>query len=146
LVRGARFRVCLDESITDMATFDAALEMRALTSLNVKAGRVGGLGVGRDLGRRAARARLPAWVGGMLETGIGRAHNVALASLSPFTFPADLSASDRYYQPDLVEPEFTLGPGSTLSVPSGRGIGVELVESVYRKHLLRHREFRRKTP
>jgi o-succinylbenzoate synthase len=145
LVKGARFRVCLDESITDLATFEAAQEMRALTSLNVKAGRVGGLGAGRDLGRRAAEARMPAWVGGMLETGIGRAYNVALASLSPFTFPADLSASDRYYQPDLVEPEFTLGPGSTLAVPQGPGIGVQVVESVYRKHLRRHREFRQKS-
>jgi o-succinylbenzoate synthase len=145
LLRGARFRVCLDESITDLATLEAALGMHALSSLNVKAGRVGGLSAGRALGRRAARARMPAWVGGMLETGIGRAHNVALASLAPFTFPADLSASHRYYQPDLVEPPFELGPGSTLSVPTGRGIGVEVVESVYRKRLRRHRELGRKT-
>ena len=145
LARGAPFRVCLDESITDPATFEAALEMRSLTSLNVKAGRVGGLATGRDLGRRAAEVRMPAWIGGMLETGIGRAHNVALASLASFTFPADLSASDRYYHPDLAEPTFELGPGSTLGVPRGRGIGVELVESVYRKHLRRHREIRRKT-
>jgi o-succinylbenzoate synthase len=144
LVRGARFRVCLDESITDLATLEAALGMRALTSLNVKAGRVGGLIEGRELARRASEAGYPAWVGGMLETGIGRAYNVALASLAPFTFPADLSASDRYYQPDLVEPPFKLGPGSTLSVPSGEGIGVKVDESVYRKHLRRHREFRRK--
>jgi o-succinylbenzoate synthase len=144
LVRGARFRVCLDESITDLATLDAALGMRALTSLNVKAGRVGGLLEGRELGLGAAKARFPAWVGGMLETGIGRAHNVALASLAPFTFPADLSASDRYYQPDLVDPPFELRPGSILSVPSGEGIGVEIVDSVYRKHLRRHRDFRRK--
>jgi o-succinylbenzoate synthase len=145
LVRRARFRVCLDESITDLATFEAARDMRALTSLNVKAGRVGGLGSGRELGQRAAAVRMPAWVGGMLETGIGRAHNVALASLSPFTFPADLSASDRYYQPDLIEPPFVLGPGSTLSVPAGPGIGVDVVGSIYRRHLRRHREFRRKT-
>ncbi len=146
LVRGARFRVCLDESIGDLATLDAALGMKALTSLNVKAGRVGGLGPGRELGRRAARASLPAWIGGMLETGIGRAHNVALASLPPFTFPADLSASDRYYVPDLVEPAFELGPGSTLAVPQGHGIGVEIVDSTYRKHLRRRRELRRKAP
>jgi o-succinylbenzoate synthase len=145
LVRGARFRVCLDESITDLPVFEAALGMRAVTSLNVKAGRVGGLGVGRDLGQRAAKVRMPAWVGGMLETGIGRAHNVALASLAPFVFPSDLSASDRYYSPDLIEPPFALGPGSTLPVPRGQGIGVEVNESVYRKHLRRHQEFRRKT-
>ncbi len=146
LVRGAPFRVCLDESILDLPTLEAALGMRALTSLNVKAGRVGGLGAGRDLARAAAGRALPAWVGGMLETGIGRAHNVALASLAPFTFPADLSASDRYYAPDLVEPPFVLGPRSTLAVPRGPGIGVEIVESVYRRHLRRHRELRRKTP
>lgn len=146
LARGARFRICLDESIHDEATLEAALTMRALTSLNVKAGRVGGLGVGRDLGRQAASAGLPAWVGGMLETGIGRAHNVALASLPPFIFPADLSASDRYFRPDLVEPAFELGPGSTLAVPAGPGIGVEVVPSVYRRYLLRHRRFRHKTP
>jgi o-succinylbenzoate synthase len=144
LVRGAGFRVCLDESIIDRPTLDSALEMRALTSLNVKAGRVGGLGEGRDLGQRAAAKRLPAWVGGMLETGIGRAHNVALASLAPFTYPADLSASGRYYSPDLVEPPFELGRGSTLPVPTGPGIGVDVVDAVYRKHLHRHRELRRK--
>lgn len=146
LVRGAGFRVCLDESITDPATLEAAIGMHAATSVNVKAGRVGGLAVSRMLGRQAAKAGIPAWVGGMLETGIGRAHNVALASLAPFTFPSDLSASDRYYRPDLVEPVFVLGPGSTLSVPNGHGTGVEVVESTYRKYLRRHREFRRKTP
>ncbi|MCI4352233.1 MAG: o-succinylbenzoate synthase [Thermoplasmata archaeon] len=146
LVRRAPFLVCLDESITDLAAFEAAVEMQAVTSLNVKAGRVGGLGSGRELGARSAGAGLPAWVGGMLETGIGRAHNVALASLTPFTLPADLSASGRYYRQDLVEPAFELGPGSTLSVPRGQGLGVEVVESVYRKYVHRHREFRRKTP
>jgi O-succinylbenzoate synthase len=146
LVRRARFRVCLDESITDPPALEAALEMHALTSLNVKAGRVGGLGVGRELGVRAEAVGLPAWVGGMLETGIGRAHNVALASVAPFTFPADLSASDRYYRNDIVEPAFELGPGSTLAVPLGRGIGVALAESVVRRYRRRHREFGRKTP
>ena len=146
LSRRAPFRVCLDESVTDLATFDAALELRAGTSLNVKAGRVGGLSAGRELGHRAADAGWPAWVGGMLESGIGRAHNVALASLSQFTLPADLSASGRYYETDIAEPAFELGPGSTLAVPRGRGIGVEIVDSVYRRHLRRHREFRPKTP
>ncbi|MCI4347093.1 MAG: o-succinylbenzoate synthase [Thermoplasmata archaeon] len=146
LARRAAYRVCLDESITDLATFDAAVEMNAVTSLNVKAGRVGGLGAGRELGSRSTVAGVPAWVGGMLETGIGRAQNVALASLATFTLPADLSASDRYYRQDLVEPAFELGPGSTLTVPRGRGLGVEVLESVYRKHVRRHREFHRKTP
>jgi o-succinylbenzoate synthase len=146
LARGASFRVCLDESVADPPALDLALETHALTSLNVKPGRVGGLGIGREMGRRAASARLPAWVGGMLETGIGRAHNVALGSLAPFNFPSDLSASDRYYARDIVEPPFELGPRSTLRVPSGPGIGVELVDSAYRKHLRRRRELLRKAP
>lgn len=142
LVRRARFRVCLDESITDPVTLEAAIGMRALTSLNVKAGRVGGLEIGRALGRQAASHRLPAWVGGMLETGIGRAHNVALASLAPFTFPADLSASDRYYADDLLERPFVLGPGSTLEVPRGAGLGVEISDRAVRRATRRSRTFR----
>ena len=142
LARGASFRVCLDESITDETSLEDALATRALSSLNVKTGRVGGLLTGRDLARRAARARIPAWVGGMLESGIGRAHNVALAAREEMTLPADLSASDRYYREDIVEPPFVLGPGSTLEVPRGPGIGVEVLEKTIRRHRLSSKTFR----
>jgi o-succinylbenzoate synthase len=143
LARGARFRVCLDESIVDEVSLEDALAAKAITSLNVKAGRVGGPMVSRALARRAARARIPAWVGGMLECGIGRAHNVHLATLAPFTLPADLSASDRYYRDDVIERPFTLGPGSTLEVPTGPGIGVELNERALRRARRASRSFRR---
>jgi o-succinylbenzoate synthase len=143
LARGARFRVCLDESIVDDVSLEDALSARALTSLNVKTGRVGGLMGGRDLARRAARAGVPSWVGGMLESGVGRAHNVHLASLDPFTLPADLSASNRYYREDLIEPPFALGPGSTLEVPRGPGIGVEVRETALRRARRASRTFRR---
>jgi O-succinylbenzoate synthase len=143
LTRGAQFRVCLDESIVDEASLEDALAARALTSLNLKTGRVGGLTAARDLARRAARAGVPSWVGGMLESGIGRAHNVHLASLGLFTLPADLSATDRYYRQDLIEPPFVLGPGSTLEVPRGPGIGVEVRESVLRRVRRASRTFRR---
>jgi o-succinylbenzoate synthase len=133
LARGARFRVCLDESIVDAVSLEDALGDDALTSLNLKTGRVGGLTVARDLARRATRAGVPSWVGGMLESGIGRAHNVHLASLDSFTLPADLSASNRYYCDDLIEPPFVLGPGSTLEVPQGPGIGVEILDSAIRR-------------
>jgi O-succinylbenzoate synthase len=143
LAQTRRFRVCLDESITGVVALEDAFERRALTSLNVKPGRVGGLGVGLDLGTIAQRYATPAWVGGMLETGIGRAANVALASCRPFTFPADLSASDRYYAEDLVDPPFELGPASTLRVPDGIGLGVTVNERRFRRHLkrrfIRHR-------
>ena len=143
LAQGAPFRVCLDESIVDAVSLEDALQRRAISSLNVKTGRVGGLGVGRALAVRARRARVPAWVGGMLESGIGRAHNVHLASLAPFTLPADLSASDRYYREDLVDPPFVLGPGSTLEVPRGPGIGVEVSERRLRRATRVSRTFRR---
>jgi O-succinylbenzoate synthase len=129
LVRGARFLVCLDESVVDEESLDDALERRAATSLNIKPGRVGGLGTSLALAARARSARVRAWVGGMLESGIGRAHNVAFASREEIDLPSDLSASDRYYSEDLIEPPFELGPGSTLAVPAGPGIGVRPVES-----------------
>jgi o-succinylbenzoate synthase len=143
LAHDAPFRVCLDESIVDAASLDDALGARAVTSLNVKVGRVGGPLTGIELARTAGRSRVPSWIGGMLESGIGRAHNVHLASLSPFTLPADLSASDRYYRTDLVEPPFELGPGSTLAVPSGPGIGVQISERAIRRARRSTRTFRR---
>jgi len=142
LARDARFRVCLDESIVDASSLEDALDARALTSLNVKVARVGGLAVGRSLARTAARAKVPSWVGGILESGVGRAHNVALASTPPFVLSSDLSASDRYYREELTDPPFVLGPGSTLEVPRGPGIGVEVVERNLRKHRRASRTFR----
>ncbi|MGA3022198.1 MAG: o-succinylbenzoate synthase [Thermoplasmata archaeon] len=142
LARGARFRVCLDESIVDASSLEDALEARAVTSLNVKVARVGGLGIGLSLAQRAARNGVPSWVGGMLESGVGRAHNVALAATPPFVLSSDLSASDRYYREDITDPPFVLGPGSTLEVPRGPGIGVEVVERTLRKHRHASRTFR----
>lgn len=133
LVAAADFRVCLDESIVDDSSLTEALALRALTALNVKPGRVGGHLSAIQLARHSRQARIPAWVGGMLETGVGRAHALALASRPEFTLPADLSASARYYARDLVDPPFELGPGSTLSVPKGPGLGVSVVESRWRK-------------
>jgi len=143
LARGAHFRLCLDESIVDDFSLEDALAAQAITSLNVKTGRVGGLLPARALARRAARAGFPAWVGGMLESGVGRAHNVHLASLAPFTLPADLSASDRYYREDLIERPFVLGPRSTLEVPRGPGLGVEIREDALRRARRASRTFHR---
>ncbi len=142
LARGAPFRVCLDESIVDRASLDDALDARALTSLNVKVGRVGGPIVAGDLGRAAARRRVPAWVGGMLESGIGRALNLHVAAGAQFTLPGDLSASDRYYREDLVERPFVLGPGSTLEVPRGPGLGIEVSARAVRRATRRVRTLR----
>jgi O-succinylbenzoate synthase len=127
LGRGRCF-VCLDESIANPEAYRTALELRALTSVNVKPGRVGGHAASGAILQGARGAAMPAWIGGMLETGIGRAHNVAIASLDAVRFPSDLSASDRYYAEDLIERPFVLGPKSTLAVPRGPGIGVTINE------------------
>jgi len=114
--------ICLDESILSAAHAETALDMGACSIVNIKVGRVGGVLEARHV-HDVCRARgVPVWCGGMLETGVGRAANVALASLPGFVFPADISASDRYWQRDLTEP-FVLD-GSRIAVPTGPGLGV----------------------
>ena len=116
--------LCLDESIRSAADARAAIELGACRIVNIKQGRVGGLLEARRV-HDACRARgVPVWCGGMLETGIGRATNLALAALPGFTLPGDTSASRRYFQEDLTDP-FELEPDGTMAVPSGPGIGVE---------------------
>ena len=119
-----RTPVCLDESIEHEGDLALALELGSCRIVNIKPGRVGGHGPSRRI-HDAMRARgLPVWCGGMLESGIGRAHNVALASLPGFTLPGDISASRRYWERDLVDPEFEVSDGQ-MAVPRGVGIGVE---------------------
>ncbi|MEW5740689.1 MAG: o-succinylbenzoate synthase [Myxococcota bacterium] len=124
--------VCLDESIGSLAALESALALEALDVLNVKPGRVGGLLAAKACLERAHAAGVETFVGGMLETAIGRAGNVALASLSTVTLPSDLSASNRYFAQDLATP-FVLGPQSTLAVPTGPGLGVEVDEAAVRR-------------
>ncbi len=140
-LEGTPALVCLDESVTSMGRLELALQEGAVGCLNVKPGRVGGLSRSLELHDRAEGARVPVWCGGMLETGIGRAHNLHLASLPGFRLPADLSASDRYWKEDLVEPPFRLGPASTLPVPTGPGIGVEPEEERLSKVRVAQRVF-----
>src|SRR6266487_3816769 len=116
--------ICLDESIHSLQAAADAIELRACRIINIKPGRVGGyLEAGRihDL---CASHSIPVWMGGMLETGIGRAGNVAMAAMSNFTLPGDTSASDRYYHRDITEP-FVLKDGR-LEVPTGPGLGGSL--------------------
>ena len=121
----ARIRtpVCLDESITSARIAAAAIELGACAIVNIKAGRVGGYLEARRVHDVCAEHDVPVWCGGMLETGIGRAANVALAALPNFTLPGDTSASDRYFETDITVP-FVLEDGQ-LRVPAGPGIGVE---------------------
>jgi O-succinylbenzoate synthase len=120
--------ICLDESIRSVQDLRAALSVGACRVVNIKAGRVGGLLEAREIHDVALSEGIPVWCGGMLETGLGRAANVALAALPGFTLPGDTSASDRYFEQDLTEP-FVLEPDGTLRVPSGPGLGVEPLEA-----------------
>ena len=114
--------VCLDESITSARTAAAAITLGACAIINIKPGRVGGYLEARRIHDVCAAHGVPVWCGGMLETGLGRAANVALAALPGFTLPGDTSASDRYYRTDITPP-FVLS-GGYLAVPDGPGLGV----------------------
>lgn len=118
--------VCLDESIHSPDDARHALELGSCRIINIKPGRVGGHGQSRKIHDLCRERSAPVWCGGMLETNVGRAHNVALASLPGFTLPGDISASERYYALDIASPPFVLGEDSTLDVPAAPGIGVEL--------------------
>jgi O-succinylbenzoate synthase len=132
LARQMRTPVCLDESVRSAKDALDAIEMGSCRIVNVKAGRVGGLLEARRIHDLALSRDVPVWCGGMLETGLGRAANLALASLEGFTLPGDTSASDRYYHEDLTEP-FVLAPDGTMAVPTGPGIGVAPLPEVLRR-------------
>jgi len=116
--------VCLDESIESVGDLELALELGSCRIVNIKPGRVGGHASSKRIHDVMEARGLPVWCGGMLESGVGRAHNVALASLKGFTLPGDISASRRYWERDIVEPEFEM-VGGEMRVPDGVGIGVE---------------------
>jgi o-succinylbenzoate synthase len=115
--------ICLDESIRSAHDATVAIEMGACRVINIKPGRVGGILEAKRVHDVARRAAIPVWIGGMLETGVGRAPNVALAALPGVTLPGDTSASERYFAEDITEP-FEVDGDGTMAVPSGIGIGV----------------------
>lgn len=118
--------ICLDESIISPRHARYALEMEACRIINIKPGRVGGLSRGLEIHEMCRAQDMPVWCGGMLETGVGRASNLAIASLPGFSLPGDISASDRYFSQDITRERFTLNPDSTIDVPSGPGLGVTI--------------------
>jgi len=117
--------ICLDECIHTFEHAQAAISLRACKIINIKLGRVGGYTVARQIHDLCQKNGIPVWCGGMLESGIGRAHNIALSTLPNFTLPGDVSASRRYWHQDIIEPEVTVSPQGTIRVPSGPGIGYE---------------------
>ena len=132
--------ICLDESIRSVRDAALALELGACRIINIKPGRVGGLSAAKAIHDLCVDHELAVWCGGMLESGVGRAHNVALASLPGFTLPGDISASKRYWSEDIVTPEFVLD-GGALIVPPGPGIGVEVREDLVDTWAVRQADF-----
>ncbi len=121
-------RICLDESILSADDTRMALELGACKIINLKPARVSGYAESLEIYKVCVEHNTPLWIGGLMETGIGRAANVAFASLPGVTLPCDISATSRYYAQDLSEPPFELQPGSRLNVPTGLGIGVDVHE------------------
>jgi len=128
LARQLRTPLCLDESITSARAAADAIALGACQIVNVKAGRVGGYLEARRVDDVCAAQGVPVWCGGMLETGIGRAANLALAALPNFTLPGDISASERYWRRDLITAPFTLDSDGQIGVPDGPGLGVAVDE------------------
>ena len=125
LQRRLKTRLCLDESITDADRAEDMIELGAGKIINIKPGRVGGFTVSKAIHDICERNAIPVWCGGMLESGVGRAYNVALASLPNFSLPGDLSPSARYWEQDVVIPEWTMDADGMVRVPRGEpGIGV----------------------
>lgn len=129
--------ICLDECIHDFEHARAAIEIGACRIINIKLGRVGGHTVARRIHNLCQSKGIPVWCGGMLESGIGRAHNIAMSTLPNFSLPGDVSASKRYWAEDIIEPEVEVTRLGTIRVPTGPGIGyaprIDRIESLTRR-------------
>lgn len=145
LQRELKTAICLDESIHSLDDTRAAIELNSCKIINIKPGRVGGFTESKLIHDYCETIHVPVWHGGMLESGIGRAGNVALASLSNFTLPGDISASKRYYKEDIVEPEFVVNLDGTMNVPQGPGIGVKVNEKSLEKVTVKKAVFKGET-
>jgi O-succinylbenzoate synthase len=128
--------ICLDESVVSPRHARYALEMEACRIINIKPARVGGLSQGIKIHEDCRAQDVPVWCGGMLETGVGRASNLAIASLPGFVLPGDISASDRYYHRDITNERFVLNGDSTITVPDGPGLGITIDKEALRQFTL----------
>jgi O-succinylbenzoate synthase len=141
LARKISTPICLDESIRSAADAQTAIALGACKVINVKIGRVGGHGEALAIHAAATAAGIPLWCGGMLESGVGRAHNVAIASLAGFSKPGDTSSSSRYFEEDIVAPLLEASDG-LMPVPAGIGTGVEVRPDVLARFTTEQREYR----
>jgi O-succinylbenzoate synthase len=142
LQKQLRTSVCLDESIRNRRDALAAIDMESCRIINIKVGRVGGFSEAIAVHNVAHERGIPVWCGGMLETGIGRAHNIALSSLENFTLPGDVSASSRYWAEDIIEPEVTVSSAGEIQVPKTAGRGFEVRRDLVERLTVRKEEIR----
>ncbi|MGH9519548.1 MAG: o-succinylbenzoate synthase, partial [Terriglobales bacterium] len=133
LQRELRTAICLDESIHHARDAEQAAAIGACRIINVKLGRVGGFSSALAVHAATEKAKIPVWCGGMLESGIGRAHNIALSTLANFSLPGDVSASKRYWREDVIEPEVTVTPQGTIHAPQAPGMGFAVKHSAIEK-------------
>lgn len=126
LQKQIKTKICLDESIRSTADAEHAITLGACGVINVKLGRVGGHAQVKEVERVCRQNNIPVWCGGMLESGVGRAHNIAMATLSGFTLPGDVSASSRYWEEDIIHPPVTVSTAGTIAAPEKPGIGFEV--------------------
>ncbi len=134
--------ICLDESIRNRRDALAAIEMESCRILNIKLGRVGGFSEAIAIHNAAQERGIPVWCGGMLESGIGRSHNIALSTLENFTLPGDVSASHRYWREDIIEPEVTVSLQGEIRVPKSPGRGFDVRRDLVERLTVRKREVR----
>jgi o-succinylbenzoate synthase len=137
-----RTAICLDECIQNDAHALAAIEQRACRIINIKLGRVGGHTSAREVHDVCQQHSIPVWCGGMLESGIGRAHNIAMSTLPNFTLPGDVSASQRYWSEDIIEPEVEVTPRGTILVPTTPGLGYKVKRRLLDQLTVRIRDWK----
>ena len=133
--------ICLDESITSFDDARRAIELGSCGIINIKIGRVGGITEAKRIHDYCEQRGIPVWCGGMLEAGVGRAHNVALTSLTNFIMPGDTAASSRYWYEDVITPEVTVTDGY-ITVPTEIGIGYTVNHETIEKYCVEKRNFK----
>ena len=141
LQRQLKTAVCLDECIHSLRDAQAAIALGACRVINIKLGRVSGHAEARRIQQFCLDRDVPVWCGGMLESGIGRAHNIAMSSLPGFIFPGDVSASKRYWSEDIIEPEVTVSRTGMITIPTEPGIGFKLRNDLIREITVRTEEW-----
>jgi O-succinylbenzoate synthase len=137
LQKELRTSICLDESIVSARAAAVAIETSACRIINIKVGRVGGFTEAKKIHDVCESQKIPVWCGGMLESGIGRAHNIALSTLKNFSLPGDVSASKRYWKEDIIDPEVQVSPHGMIAISHQPGTGYRIKEDLIEKLTVR---------